>query len=229
MLRKGWVAAYATFYAYLPDLDFNTTRSFTNYSVAIKDAVVSSRCRAGEVLRIVRFVVRLLLALAFYAPMVVYEFVEFVLLGKAGVALALLMMNLVNCYFEWAALGVAASEVFVTIGIVTHIWRSGKGESDWKRFSPTATIVEGPLMDHPFLSFPVAHRCRSDACCFRTSSIALNVGHSNSGSSSSLSCCGRDRWVCTSSVTEFEARTLLRLRRLGGGSISIDSSGARLF
>ncbi|KAE9256671.1 hypothetical protein PF002_g1719 [Phytophthora fragariae] len=75
--------------------------------------------------------------------MAVYEFVGFVLLGEAGVALALLTMNLLNCYFEWTTLGVGASVVFVTLGVVTHIWRGGKGQSDREWLSPTTIIVEG--------------------------------------------------------------------------------------
>ncbi|GMF60752.1 unnamed protein product [Phytophthora fragariaefolia] len=52
-------------------------------------------------------------------------------------------MNLVNCYFEWTMLGVAASVGFVTVGVVTHILRSDKNQSDCKRFSPAAIIIEG--------------------------------------------------------------------------------------
>ncbi|KAE9284265.1 hypothetical protein PR003_g26895, partial [Phytophthora rubi] len=113
MLRKWWVAAY------------------------------KNRRRAGEVLRIVLLILKFLLVLTFFTPMAVYEFVEFVLLGEAGVALALLMMNLINYYFEWTTLGVAASVVYVTIGVVTHIWRGGKGKTDRERLSPTTIIVEG--------------------------------------------------------------------------------------
>ncbi|KAE9189448.1 hypothetical protein PF002_g25038 [Phytophthora fragariae] len=142
MLRKWWVAAYETYYAYLPDLGLNTACSIRNYALATKDAAVSSRRRAGEVLRIVLLILKFLLALTFFTPMAVYEFVEFVLLGEAGVALALLMMNLIN-YFEWTTLGVAASVVYVTIGVVTHIWRGGKGKTDRERLSPTTIIVEG--------------------------------------------------------------------------------------
>ncbi|KAE9316120.1 hypothetical protein PF008_g19087 [Phytophthora fragariae] len=143
MLRKWWVAAYETCYAYLPDLGLKTACSIKNYALATKDAAASCRRRAGEVLRIVLLIVKFLLALTFFTPMAVYEFVEFVLLGEAGVALALLMMNLVNYYFEWTTLGVAASVVFVTIGVVTHIWRGGKVRSDRERLSPTTIIVEG--------------------------------------------------------------------------------------
>ncbi|KAE9200822.1 hypothetical protein PF005_g15198 [Phytophthora fragariae] len=139
MLRRWWVAAYETYDAYLPDLGLNTACSIKNYALATKDAAASCRRRAGEVLRIVKF----LLALTFFTPMAVFEFVEFVLLGEAGVALALLMINLVNYYFVWTTLGVAASVVFVTVGVVTHIWRGGKGRSDRERLSPTTIIVDG--------------------------------------------------------------------------------------
>ncbi|KAE9241230.1 hypothetical protein PF004_g7146 [Phytophthora fragariae] len=139
MLRRWWVAAYETYDAYLPDLGLNTACSIKNYALATKDAAASCRRRAGEVLRIVKF----LLALTFFTPMAVFEFVEFVLLGEAGVALALLMINLVNYYFVWTTLGVAASVVFVTVGVVTHIWRGGKGRSDRERLSPTTMIVDG--------------------------------------------------------------------------------------
>ncbi|KAE9023206.1 hypothetical protein PR002_g11764 [Phytophthora rubi] len=127
MLRKWWAAAYETYYAYLPDLGLKTACSLRNYVLATKDAAISSRRRAGEALRIVLLILKFLLALAFFAPMAVYELVEFVLLGEAGVVLALLMMNLINYYFEWTTLGAAASVVFVTIGVVTHIWRDGRG------------------------------------------------------------------------------------------------------
>ncbi|KAE9008782.1 hypothetical protein PR001_g15065 [Phytophthora rubi] len=143
MLRKWWVAAFATFYAYLPDLGLNTECSIKNYALATKDAAVSSRLRAGEVLHILLLIVKFLLALAFFAPMAVYDFVEFVLLGEAGMALALLMMKLVNYYLEWTTLGVAASVVFITVGVVAHIWQGGSGQSVRERLSPTTFIVEG--------------------------------------------------------------------------------------
>ncbi|GMF21588.1 unnamed protein product [Phytophthora fragariaefolia] len=104
---------------------------------------ISSRRRTGEVLRVVLLFVKFLLALAFFAPMAVYEFVEFVLLGEASVTLAQLMMNLLNCYFEWTTLGVAASVIFVTLGVVTHLWRCSSGKADRERLSPTAIIVDG--------------------------------------------------------------------------------------
>ncbi|GMF49208.1 unnamed protein product [Phytophthora fragariaefolia] len=143
MLRKWWVAAYETFYAYLPDLGLSTACSVKNYALATKDAAISSRRRTGEVLRVVLLFVKFLLGLAFFAPMAVYEFVEFVLLGEVGVALALLMMNLLNGYFEWTTLGVAASVIFVTLGVVTHLWRCGSGKADRERLSPSTIIVDG--------------------------------------------------------------------------------------
>ncbi|KAE9043706.1 hypothetical protein PR001_g3154 [Phytophthora rubi] len=143
MLRKWWVAAYETYYAYLPDLGLNTACSIRNYAFATKEAAVSSRRRVGEALRIVLLIIKFLLALAFFTPMAVYEFVEFVLLGEAGVALAHLVMNLINCYFEWTTLGAAAAVVFVTIGVVAHIWPGGKGKTDREHLSPTTIIVEG--------------------------------------------------------------------------------------
>ncbi|KAE9356597.1 hypothetical protein PF008_g3537 [Phytophthora fragariae] len=66
MLRKWWVAAYATFYAYLPDLSLNTACSIKNCAVSTKEAAVSSRRRAGEV-RIVLLIVKFLLVLVFFA------------------------------------------------------------------------------------------------------------------------------------------------------------------
>ncbi|GMF31412.1 unnamed protein product [Phytophthora fragariaefolia] len=143
MLRKWWVAAYETFYAYLPDLGLNTACSIKNYALATKDAAISSRRRTGEVLRAVLLFVKFLLALAFFTPMAVYEFVDFVLLCEAGVALALLMMYLLNCYFEWTTLGVAASVIFVTLSVVTHLWRCSRGKAARERLSPTAIIVDG--------------------------------------------------------------------------------------
>ncbi|KAE8908099.1 hypothetical protein PF005_g10727 [Phytophthora fragariae] len=63
MLRKWWVAAFTTFYAYLPGLGLNTACSITNYALATKDAAISGRRRVGEVLRVVLLILKFLLAL----------------------------------------------------------------------------------------------------------------------------------------------------------------------
>ncbi|KAE8959948.1 hypothetical protein PR001_g30545, partial [Phytophthora rubi] len=51
-LRKWWDAAYATFYAYLPDLALSTAHSTAKYARASKEAGVSSGKRTAEVFRV---------------------------------------------------------------------------------------------------------------------------------------------------------------------------------
>ncbi|EGZ11351.1 hypothetical protein PHYSODRAFT_304866 [Phytophthora sojae] len=99
MLRKWWVAAYATFYAYLPELSVNTAHSVAKYASVSKDAAMPSRRRAGEVLHVAFLICKVLLALAFFVPMCTYDLLEYVSLGVPGEAFVLITANLLNSYF----------------------------------------------------------------------------------------------------------------------------------
>ncbi|KAE9019917.1 hypothetical protein PR003_g14371 [Phytophthora rubi] len=75
--------------------------------------------------------------------MAFYTIVEYVLLGETGVALAVLVFNLANYYFGWTRWGAPGSVLFVTVGVITHIWRCGSGEAELRRLSPTTIVLEG--------------------------------------------------------------------------------------
>ncbi|KAE8966823.1 hypothetical protein PR001_g28280 [Phytophthora rubi] len=143
MLRHWWVAAYTTFYEYVPDLGLKTARSVNNYARATKDAAVSSRRRIGEALHVTLLICKFVASLAFFLPMALYTVVEYVLLGETGVALAVFVVNLANHYFEWTRWSAPGSVLFVTVGVITHIWRCGSGDTELERLSPTTIVLEG--------------------------------------------------------------------------------------
>ncbi|KAE9335011.1 hypothetical protein PF008_g13695 [Phytophthora fragariae] len=100
-LRKWWDADYGTFYAYLPDLDLSTAHSTARCSHTSKEASASSGRRTAEVFRVGFLIALLCLSLLIHLPLAAYNLLELILLGKVGVALALLMFNCANYYLEW--------------------------------------------------------------------------------------------------------------------------------
>ncbi|KAE8975222.1 hypothetical protein PF011_g24564 [Phytophthora fragariae] len=141
-LRKWWDAAYATFYAYLPDLALSTAHSTAKYARASKEASVSSGKRTAEVFRVGFLVALLCVSLLIHLPLAAYNLLELLLLGKVGVALALLSFNCANYYLEWARWGLPASVIMVAVGLTSCIWRMGEADGPLKELTPSALLLQ---------------------------------------------------------------------------------------
>ncbi|KAE8909853.1 hypothetical protein PF005_g5842 [Phytophthora fragariae] len=140
-LRKWWDAAYATFYAYLPDLALNTSHSTVRYARASKEAGASSERRTAEVFRVGFLVALLCLSLLIQLPLAAYNLLELILLGKVGVALALIAFNCANYYLEWTRWGLPASVIVVATGLTSCIWRMGEDDGPLKELTPSALLL----------------------------------------------------------------------------------------
>ncbi|KAE8995141.1 hypothetical protein PR002_g19715 [Phytophthora rubi] len=135
-LKKWWDAAYATFYAYLPDLALSTAHSTAKYARASKEASVSSGKRTAEVFRVGFQVALLCVSLLIHLPLAAYNLLELLLLGKVGVALAPLLFNCANYYLEWTRWGLPASVIVVAVGLTSCIWRMGEADGPLKELTP---------------------------------------------------------------------------------------------
>ncbi|KAE9262554.1 hypothetical protein PR003_g33499, partial [Phytophthora rubi] len=141
-LKKWWDAAYATFYAYLPDLALSTAHSTAKYARASKEAGVSSGKRTAEVFRVGFLVALLCVSLLIHLPLAAYNLLELLLLGKVGVALALLSFNCANYYLEWTRWGLPASVIVVAVGLTSCIWRMGEADGPLKELTPSALLLQ---------------------------------------------------------------------------------------
>ncbi|KAG6942998.1 hypothetical protein JG688_00017828 [Phytophthora aleatoria] len=83
MARTWWFALHATLYVYMPDLLIRTSASTAKNYDAFLDATAAT----------------------IHIPMAAYDLLEFVLQGGLGVAVVVLVLNLLNVYLEWTEYG----------------------------------------------------------------------------------------------------------------------------
>ncbi|KAE8989945.1 hypothetical protein PR003_g21888 [Phytophthora rubi] len=84
-LKKWSDAAYATFYAYLPELVLSTAHSTVRYAYASKEAGASSGRRTAEVFRVGFRAAHQYLSVLIHLPVDIYNLLELILQGKVGV------------------------------------------------------------------------------------------------------------------------------------------------
>ncbi|KAE8956610.1 hypothetical protein PR002_g31424 [Phytophthora rubi] len=141
-LRKWWDGPFATFYVYLPDLALSAAHSTAKYARASKEAGASSGKRTAEVFRVGFLVALLCVSLLIHLPLAAYNLLELLLLGKVGVALALLSFNCANYYLEWTRWGLPASVIVVAVGLTSCIWRMGEADGPLKEQTPSALLLQ---------------------------------------------------------------------------------------
>jgi hypothetical protein len=62
--------------------------------------------RVFEIVRVLLLTCRFIVAMIFFAPMALYDLVEFCLQGELGMAVTLLTLNCINYYLGWTLYGV---------------------------------------------------------------------------------------------------------------------------
>ncbi|KAE9357924.1 hypothetical protein PF008_g2929 [Phytophthora fragariae] len=141
-LRKWWDDPFATFYVYLPDVALSTVPSTARYARTSKEVGASSGRRTAEVFRVGFLVALLCVSLLIHLPLAAYNLLELLLLGKVGVALALLSFNCANYYLEWTRWGLPASVVVIAAGLTSCIWRVGEADGPLKELTPSALLLQ---------------------------------------------------------------------------------------
>ncbi|KAE9074853.1 hypothetical protein PF010_g24520 [Phytophthora fragariae] len=116
--------------------------STAKYARASKEAGVSSGKRTAEVFRVGFLVALLCVSLLIHLPLAAYNLLELLLLGKVGVALALLSFNCANYYLEWTRWGLPASVIVVAVGLTSCIWRMGEADGPLMELTPSALLLQ---------------------------------------------------------------------------------------
>ncbi|GMG15144.1 unnamed protein product [Phytophthora fragariaefolia] len=120
MICKWGEAAYGTFYSYLPDLTLSTAYSVIKYACAGREAVLAR----------------------VHTPLVRYGLLGFFLLGKAGIAFAMVTLNGANHYWKWTIWGPPVSVAIVSIGVVKHIWRDRHKNGPLETYAPAVMVLD---------------------------------------------------------------------------------------
>jgi len=68
--------------------------------------------------------------------MALFDLLEFITLGTAGLTVALVVVNALNLLLNWASWLIAATGSIVVIGVLTHGWRFSSESGHLKRAAP---------------------------------------------------------------------------------------------
>ncbi|KAG3145916.1 hypothetical protein PI126_g13543 [Phytophthora idaei] len=142
MARTWWFALHATLCVYVPDLLIRTSASTAKYYDASLDATAATWARFCEGVRLVLWGLYLTVALGIHTPMAAYDLLEFVLQGGFGVAVVMLVLNLLNSYLEWTEYGLGISGCVFVIGLGTHVWRLGDLDGRLEKLSPGSVLTD---------------------------------------------------------------------------------------